>query len=162
MSDTGYIYINGKKLFIFHFEKLLYVTNICMGLKYFRKMTTKSGELLVFFFSFSFYILHQFAIKTQTTNFILQFPLWRSKHSTITIKINYTEIVSPFPCFVGHPVFYWCVRDYIEGYSETYFPKECYFSDLFLLSIAFCHIFPGGTISPGVFLTTFKDEKLTF
>ena len=35
MSDTGYILYNGKKLFFFHFEKLLYVTNIFMGLKNF-------------------------------------------------------------------------------------------------------------------------------
>ena len=99
---------------------------------------------------------------TQINKFYTLAPLLQTKHSTITNKIIYLKIVSPFPCFVGHPAFYRCVRDYIEGYSETYFPKECYFSDLFLLSIAFCHIFPGRTISSGVFLTTFKDEKLTF
>ena len=118
---------------------------------------------MFFFLIFLFYITPVCYQNTNNKFYTLASSiLWQSKHSTITIKINYLEIVSPFPCFVGHPVFYWCVRDYIEGYSETYFPKECYFSDLFLLSIAFCHIFPGRTISPGVFLTTFKDEKLTF
>ena len=134
------------------------------GLEKFLKDDNEEGELLVFFFLiFLFYITPVCYQNTNNKFYTLASSiLWQSKHSTITIKINYLEIVSPFPCFVGHPVFYWCVRDYIEGYSETYFPKECYFSDLFLLSIAFCHIFPGRTISPGVFLTTFKDEKLTF
>ena len=116
----------------------------------------------VFFFNFPFLYYTSLLSKHKQQILYSSFLYGRRKHSTITIKINYLEIVSPFPCFVGHPVLYWCVRDYIEGYSETYFPKECYFSDLFLLSIAFCHIFPGRTISPGVFLTTFKDEKLTF